>query len=115
MVQQQIFAQSKTIREVKIKSNFESTHCKARIEKAVAFEKGVKSVNADISSKTVIVQYDQEKISKDQILSVIKNLGYEGVIESDNIVNTSTKPKAVKSLSNDSIFKNADKKCSKMK
>lgn len=51
-------------------------NCKNRIEKNLAYEKGVKNLEVDLSKKTVTIEYDTEKTTPDDLKSAIQNLGY---------------------------------------
>ena len=51
-------------------------NCKNRIEKNLAYEKGVKNLEVDLSKKTVTIEYDTEKTTPDNLKSAIQNLGY---------------------------------------
>ncbi len=75
-----------TIQDSKQKANktetvvFEtSMHCDKCVKKItenVSFEKGVKDLKADLSSKTVTVKYDPSKTDKSKLAAAIKRLGY---------------------------------------
>lgn len=60
--------------------------CKAKIERDVAFEKGVKEIEASIENKTVTVKYDATKTDSDKIAAAIKKLGYEVKVHNDKAV-----------------------------
>jgi copper chaperone len=53
------------------------SHCKMTIEKAVKELTGIKYVNADPDTKKVTVDFDESKVSLDDIKSVIVTAGYE--------------------------------------
>jgi mercuric ion binding protein len=67
--------------------------CKARIERALKSTPGVASANLNLDDKKVKVKFYPEKISADQIRTVIANTGYDA----DNIRRTET---AYKNLPN---------------
>lgn len=52
-------------------------NCKKRIEKNIAYEKGVTDLKVDLPSKTVWVQYKEDKTSPEKLQSAIEKLGYE--------------------------------------
>jgi len=52
-------------------------HCVNSIKNAVESLNGVSSVNVDLNSKKVSVEFDDEKISLNTIKDVIKDQGYE--------------------------------------
>jgi cation transport ATPase len=51
--------------------------CKARIEKALAYEKGVISSNLDLKTKEVTVEYNSQKTTPDNIRVAISKVGYQ--------------------------------------
>jgi copper chaperone CopZ len=51
--------------------------CKERIEKALSFEKGVKSAKLDVNTKIVTVEYDDKKTNADNLKKAISNAGYD--------------------------------------
>lgn len=66
---------------ITINTSAQCSMCKERIEKALAYEKGVKSSNLDMTTKAVTVVYDTRKSSADKIRKAISNTGYDA----DNI------------------------------
>lgn len=72
-----------TVKQVKIKSDFASDHCKQRIEQAVGNEKGIKSVDADVKSQIVTIQYLSDKNSAENLTKVVKDLGYASNVMCD--------------------------------
>ena len=65
---------------VLIKANVECAKCKAKIEKNMAYVKGVKDINADIKSRVVTIAYDPAKTNEATILKEIQKLGMGGEI-----------------------------------
>lgn len=63
--------------EIKIHTSAVCGMCKERIEKGLAFEKGVKDVNLDIPTKIVTVTYKPKKTNPEKIRLAISNLGYD--------------------------------------
>jgi len=51
-------------------------NCKAKIEKDLAFQKGVKSVVASVEDKTVTVKFDKSKNCCTSFVEAVKKLGY---------------------------------------
>lgn len=70
-------AEGKKTEEVKIKTSAQCDMCKERIEKALAFEKGVKKADLDLKTKEVTVTYNPKKISVEQIKKAIAGAGYD--------------------------------------
>lgn len=52
-------------------------NCKKRIEKNIAYEKGVTDMNVDLPNKTVEVEFKKDKTSVEKIQEAIEKLGYE--------------------------------------
>lgn len=70
-------AQSKSKEEIKIKTSAECGMCKTTIEKALAFEKGVKKAELNLETKEITVVYNPKKTTPDQIRKAISNAGYD--------------------------------------
>lgn len=51
-------------------------HCKSTIEQAVSELVGVERVDVDVTAKTVLVAYDQDRLSRHSILETIEDQGY---------------------------------------
>lgn len=51
--------------------------CKQKIEKNIAFEKGVKALDVDFAKKTVTIKYHKEKNTPQQLKQSIENLKYK--------------------------------------
>lgn len=75
-----------TTEEAKKKSKFEKIiiqtsgdchSCKEKIEKGLAFEKGIKDVEYDIETSKVMVVYNTTKTNPDKIRLFINSLGYD--------------------------------------
>ena len=74
----QIKAQQKDeIKEVKIWAAMHCESCKKKIEREIAFEKGVKSITVDLKEKIVTIKYKAEKNSDEKLAEAIRKLGYE--------------------------------------
>ena len=75
---QQSFAQkAKKTDVVKIKTSAVCGMCKERIEKNIAFEKGVTDVVLDNDTKIVTVTYKTAKTSPEKIKQALSKLGYD--------------------------------------
>lgn len=55
-------------------------NCKKKIEKNIAFEKGVKDMKVNLPEKTVEVTFDDEKTTSDKLIAAFKKLGYEAQV-----------------------------------
>jgi len=72
--------QKEELKEVKFWVSMHCESCKKKIERDIAFEKGVKSIIVDLKEKTVTVKYNAEKNTDDKIAEAIRKLGYEVTI-----------------------------------
>ncbi len=54
--------------------------CKAKIEKNIAFEKGVKDMSVNMENNTVEITYDKRKTDTGHLQSALKELGYESTV-----------------------------------
>lgn len=52
-------------------------NCKKRIEKNISFEKGVKDLKVDLPSKTVTIEFQENKTDTTKLRKAIEKLGYE--------------------------------------
>lgn len=82
------FAQKegKEIKQMICSVNMDCMSCKNKIEKNIAFEKGVKDISADVSTNTVIVKYRADKNTAEEISKAISELGYESQIKEDKVL-----------------------------
>ena len=64
-------------KEIKIKTSAQCDNCKERIEKALAFEKGVKKSTLDVKTKECTVIYNPKKTSPEKIKAAIAKSGYD--------------------------------------
>ncbi|HOW32280.1 MAG TPA: heavy metal-associated domain-containing protein [Bacteroidales bacterium] len=72
-----IYAQKAATVEIKIKTSAQCDMCKERIEKAMAFEKGVKSSVLDLDSKVLTVNYLPKKTTPEKIRNAVAATGYD--------------------------------------
>lgn len=63
--------------EIQIKTSAQCGMCKDRIEKAMAYERGVKSATLDLESKVLTVSYKTKKTSPEKIRKAISQTGYD--------------------------------------
>ncbi len=75
MIVQLLSGQNKA--EVTIQTSAECSMCKERIEKALAYEKGVYSSNLDLSTKKVHIVYNPKKTSPEKLRITLSKLGYQ--------------------------------------
>lgn len=55
-------------------------NCKRRIERNIAFEKGVSDLKVDLSDKTVWLQYQTNKTDTVKLKKAIEKLGYTATV-----------------------------------
>ena len=68
------------------KENFDITgmmcaSCQANVNNAVCNLNGVRNVNVNLISNTMMVEYDEKKINTETIIDAVKNIGYGASIE----------------------------------
>ena len=59
--------------------NMDCEKCQKKIEKNIAFEKGVKAIDVKLDEKTVAVTYDNSKTDVAKLQKGFKKIGYEAV------------------------------------
>lgn len=64
-------------KELKVKTSAICEMCKERIERNLAFEKGVKESNLDLNNKVLTVKYNPKKTSPEKIKANISKSGYD--------------------------------------
>jgi len=62
--------------EIKIKTSAVCEMCKTTIEKAMAYEKGVKSFELDLKTKVLTVKYNPKKTTPEKIKKAVTLVGY---------------------------------------
>ncbi len=68
---------SKGIATCKIKTSAVCEMCKETLEKAMAYERGVKESNLDVDSKLLTVKFDTKKTTLDKIRTAVTLSGYD--------------------------------------
>ncbi len=63
--------------------NMHCTSCKAKIEKNIAFEKGVKALDVSLENKTVAVTYRADKNSEESLKQAFEKLGYTATVKKE--------------------------------
>ncbi len=56
--------------------NVHCHNCKAKIERHIPFERGIKDMDVDIDGQRVTVKYDPRKNTPEAIAEAIRELGY---------------------------------------
>lgn len=62
---------------IKIKTSAICGMCKRKIEKNLAYEKGIEDVNLDIPSKILTVKFNAKKTNTAQIKKIVADSGYD--------------------------------------
>ncbi|MEJ8801721.1 heavy-metal-associated domain-containing protein [Pontibacter sp. H249] len=70
-------AQNKNEQTVKIKTSAVCDMCKTTLEKAMAYEKGVKKSSLDVDSKILTVVFDSRKTNADNLRKAVNESGYD--------------------------------------
>ncbi|MCX7862798.1 MAG: heavy-metal-associated domain-containing protein [Bacteroidales bacterium] len=63
--------------EIVIQTSAECSMCKERLEKALAYEKGVYSSNLDLKTRKITIIYNPKKTNPDHLRVVISKQGYQ--------------------------------------
>jgi len=75
---QSAFAQkAKKTETITIKTSAQCEMCKERIEKDLAYEKGIVSSNLDVETQVVTVKYKIAKTTPEKIRIAITKIGYD--------------------------------------
>lgn len=83
-INNQCFSQKKTDeKEIKLQTSAHTEMCKAKIEKTLAYEKGVISSELDRETQILTVKFNQKKTDENKIIKVISNLGHEAILIKD--------------------------------
>lgn len=62
--------------ELLVKSSIVCGMCKTTIEQGMAYNKGIKSVKVNVSDNEILVKYNPEKITEQEVKQAIADLGY---------------------------------------
>ena len=58
--------------------------CENKIKSNLKFEKGIKDIQTDLTTKTVTIQYDADKTNVENIIAGFKKINYEATVAGDN-------------------------------
>ena len=70
-------AQNSNQQTIEIKTSAVCDMCKTTLEKAMAYEKGVKSSSLDVDSKMLTVTFDARKTDANKIKKAVTAVGYD--------------------------------------
>ncbi|QWC00247.1 heavy metal translocating P-type ATPase [Mycoplasmatota bacterium] len=65
--------------------------CSNAIDHVLNQEEGIKEANVNLASETALVTFDEEKLSINQIISLIQDIGYDAHLKNDSIKRISLK------------------------
>jgi copper chaperone CopZ len=69
-------AKKKNSETVTFAVNVHCDNCKAKIEKNISWEKGVKDLTVDLEKKAVTIVYNPQKTTEEKLKKAIEKLGY---------------------------------------
>jgi copper chaperone CopZ len=59
-------------------------NCQKRIEKNIAFEKGVTDMKVNLENKTVEIEFKKSQTTVEKLQAAIEKLGYEVTVKTNN-------------------------------
>lgn len=62
---------------ITIQTSAECNECKERLEGKLNYTKGISFAELDVPTKVCTVKYSPDKISKEKVLKIISDLGYD--------------------------------------
>ena len=80
-------AQGKNEKTVVFYANLHCESCKAKVEKNIPFEKGVKDLKVDLEKKTITITFRKDKNTEENLRQAIEKLN----IKVQNVVSASGK------------------------
>ncbi|MGV8827094.1 MAG: heavy-metal-associated domain-containing protein [Breznakibacter sp.] len=76
-------AKDKKVATVVFDVDIDCGSCKAKIEKNLPFEKGVKEFEVSLENKTVKVDYRTDKTNEETLRKAIEKLGYKTTVKKE--------------------------------
>lgn len=77
---------SKEIKVLEVQTSAQCEMCKDRIEKNMAYEKGVKFVELNLETKVLTLKYREDKTTPEDLRKAISKIGYDADdVEADPI------------------------------
>ena len=81
----ELLAQTGKSDTISIKTSVVCGMCKERVEKNLAYEKGIRDVDVNLETKLVFVRFDPRKTNPSEIRKKISGLGYDAdEVEADS-------------------------------
>lgn len=68
---------SNQLEKLEINTSAQCDMCKKTIEKAMAYEKGVKTFVLDVKTKVLTIEYTPKKTSPEKIREAVSKVGYD--------------------------------------
>ena len=81
-----VFAQNdqqETKKTVTFAVNIDCDNCVMKVEKNIAFERGVTDLKCELPTKTVQVTYRTDRTSEEQLVAAFKKIGYVAVVKTE--------------------------------
>ena len=76
-------AQRNTSETVTFSVNMDCDECVKKVEKNIAFERGVTDLKCELPSKTVQVTYRTDRTTEEQLLAAFKKIGFEAEVKKE--------------------------------
>lgn len=67
----------KKTKKIEIQTSAQCKKCKDRIEKDMSFVKGVKSVDLDLETKVLTIEYRTDKTNPEKLKQAVSKIGYD--------------------------------------
>jgi cation transport ATPase len=67
----------KGVKAIEIQTSAQCEQCKDRLEKNMAFEKGVKYVDLDLETKILTLHYKHDKTDPEKLRKAVSKIGYD--------------------------------------
>jgi mercuric ion binding protein len=74
----------KELSTVRFETSIDCENCVNTIMKNIPFEKGVRDVKCDLTTKEVLIQYQKEKTNPETLKRSIEKLGYTAKVIKEN-------------------------------
>ena len=65
--------------------NIDCENCVKKVEKNIAFERGVTDLKCELSSKTVQVTYRTDRTTEERLIAAFKKIGYEAKAKTETV------------------------------
>ena len=105
------FAQKTQHKTVCFDVNIHCGNCKAKIEKNIAYEKGVKDLEVIMDTHVVKITFDLSKTNEEKLIAAFKKIGYEAKVKT--ACSKTAEKKECSKTAEKSCQKDAKKECDK--